>query len=441
MAKSKTLIRLIGLLIFLLPLVAKAEMPIKPGDILNLEKCIEIATQRHPDIIAAFYKAEANTSKVGQARANYYPQLTGTYDYSRISSFGNSYPGGDLFSSIGGRGPFDQYSTGITLNQEIFNFGKTSTKVTIQKLNQESSQFDLKNIIEEIVFNVRQCYYELLKAKRNKEVGEEAVKQYQLHLKQAKGFYKVGTKPKFDVTKAEVDLSNSQLNLIKLKNALKIAQANLNNAMGIPEAPEYTIEDNLSFEKYEVSFEEALQKAYIHRPDLKSIIAQKKSAQASIALAQKGYYPELTGNAAYNWSGKDFPLERRWNAGVGISLPIFNGFLTKYQIDEAQANLLVYQNNEESLKQKIFLEVQQSFLNLKAAEEAIPTAELTVKQAEENLKIATGRYAAGVGNPIEVADAEVAFINAKTNYNQALCDYKVAIAALEKAIGLGGSKK
>ncbi|MCX8011789.1 MAG: TolC family protein, partial [Desulfobacterota bacterium] len=162
MIKSKSLISLILFLNFLLTIAVKAEVPIKSGDILNLEKCIEIALQRHPDIIAAFYKVKANKSKVGQAQANYYPQLTGTYNYSRISSFGNSYSGeNDLFTGgMGERGPFDQYFTGINLNQEIFNFGKTSTKVAIQKLNQESSQFDLKNMIEAIVFNVRQCYYE-----------------------------------------------------------------------------------------------------------------------------------------------------------------------------------------------------------------------------------------------------------------------------------------
>jgi outer membrane protein TolC len=266
-------------------------------------------------------------------------------------------------------------------------------------------------------------------------VGEETVKQYQQHLEQSKGFYEVGTKPKYDVIKAEVDLSNARLNLIKLENALKIAQVNLKNAMGTPEVPEYTVEDNLSFQKYETTLEDSIEKAYKNRPDLQSIIAQKKAAKESIVLSQKGYYPILTGNAAYNWLGEEYPMGHGWNAGVGVSFPIFSGFLTKYQVDESTANFYVLQNNEESLKQTIFLEVQQSFLTLKAAEEAIPTAELVVKQAEENLDIANGRYTAGVGNPIEVTDAEVTLSNAKTTYNQTLYDYKVAIASLEKAVG------
>ena len=414
-----------------------AEEIIKKDELLSLERCIEIATKRQPDIIAAFYNVDANKSRVGQAKANYYPQVNSTYNYNRISPI--TTPGNKL--SSGAVNDYDQYSSDITLSQDIFDFGKTSNQVNIQKFNLDSSRSDLENMIEQIIFNVKESYYGLLKAQRNRDVGEETVKQYQQHLEQAKGFYEVGTKPKFDVTKAEVDLSNSRLSLIQLKNAAQIAKVTLNNAMGIPDAPEYSIEDNLSFQKYEATLEDSIEKAYKNRPDLQSIIAKKRAAEESIALSQKGYYPILTGNAAYNWLGEEYPMGHGWNAGVGVSFPIFTGFLTKYQVDESTANFYVLQNNEESLKQMILLEVQQSYLTLRAAEEAIPTAELAVKQAEENIDIANGRYAVGVGNPLEVTDAEVTLSSAKTNYNQALYVYKVAIASLEKAVGIRSEVK
>ena len=414
-----------------------AEEIIKKDELLNLERCIEIATKKQPDIIAAFYNVDANKSRVGQAKAHYYPQVNSTYNYNRISPIAT--PGNKV--SSGAVNDYDQYSSDITLSQDIFDFGKTSNQVNIQKFNLDSSRSDLENMIEQIIFNVKESYYGLLKAQRNRDVGEETVKQYQQHLEQAKGFYEVGTKPKFDVTKAEVDLSNSRLSLIQLKNAAQIAKVTLNNAMGVPDAPEYSIEDNLSFQKYEATLEDSIEKAYKNRPDLQSIIAKKRAAEESIALSQKGYYPILTGNAAYNWLGEEYPMGHGWNAGVGVSFPIFTGFLTKYQVDESTANFYVLQNNEESLKQMILLEVQQSYLTLRAAEEAIPTAELAVKQAEENIDIANGRYAVGVGNPLEVTDAEVTLSSAKTNYNQALYVYKVAIASLEKAVGIRSEVK
>ncbi|MCX5718766.1 MAG: TolC family protein, partial [Nitrospirae bacterium] len=218
---------------------------------------------------------------------------------------------------------------------------------------------------------------------------------------------------------------------------LRVARVTLNNTMGITVAPDYYVIDNLTFKKYEIEFVKALEMAYSNRPDLRSVIAKKEAAGESIELVKKDYYPSLSGNASYNWSGeKVSSLDSGWTVGATLTFPIFSGFLTQYQVEESKANLNVLKANEESLRQGVFLEVQQAYLNLQDAEERIPTAELAVRQAEENLDIANGRYIAGVGNPIEVTDAQVAYTSAKTAYIQALYDYKVAQSSLEKAMGV-----
>jgi outer membrane protein len=431
MKQLKQFVPLILFLIFIMPFKAGAEDIIKKGEPLNLERCIEIALKRQPAIIAAMGTANASQSKIGEVKANYYPQVDWTSSASRTAVGTRTSFGFETRSVM-----FNSYSTGATLNQNIFDFGKTASQVKIQKLNYDSSLSDLVNVSDQIILNVKQTYYGVLQTKRNRDVASEAVKQFQQHLDQAKGFFEVGTKPKFDVTKAEVDLSNAKLNLIKAENAVRIAVANLNNAMGVPDAPEYEVEDNLFFKKYEVTFDNAILKAYQNRPDLKSIISKKQAAENSIELAKKDYYPVLTGTAGYDYAGNIFPLQRGWNIGATFSFPVFNGFLTKYQVEEAKANLNVLKANEESLRQGVFLEVQQAYLNLKEAEDSIPTAELGVKQAEENFEIANGRYAAGVGNPIEVTDAEVLLANAKLSYIQTLYNYKVSQASLEKAMGM-----
>lgn len=416
---------IILLLVLIIPFKAGADEVIKRGEMLNLQRCIEIAIKRHPNIIAAMSTVDVNRSRIGQAQANYYPQLNWSSGYSRYSPV----------SRTTSRS-FDEYTSSATLKQNIYDFGKTATQVDIQRLNLNSSRLDLENTSEQLIINVKQAYYGLLQAKRNRDVALETVRQFEQHLEQARGFYEVGTKPKFDVTKAEVDRSNAKLNLIKAENALRIAKVNLNNTLGLPEAPEYEIEDNLLFKKYEIPLEGAIKRAYENRPDLKSIITKKNAAESSIELAKKGYYPTLSGNADYNWAGETFPLNHGWDVGVTVTFPIFSGFLTKYQVNEARSNLNVLKANEEALRQGIFLEVQQAYLNLHEAEERISTAEITVRQAEENLELAKGRYAAGVGNPIEVTDAMVAYSNAKTAYIQALYDHKVAQASLEKAMGV-----
>jgi len=422
--------------LFLIPCEGRAEDVIKKGEVLNLGRCIEIALKMQPTIVAAANTVHATESRVGQAKSNYYPQIDWSSSYDRIKPASGSSSGSSIGASGRTNEAFDRYSTGFTLSQILYDFGKTPTQVKIQNLALDASRSDLRNTTDQIILAVKQAYYGLVQGKYNVLVAKDTVKQTQDHLEQAKGFFTAGTRPKFDVTKAEVDLSNAKLNLIRNDNAFSIARVTLNNAMGIPDAPEYTLDEKLSFEKYEITFEDALSKAYENRPDLQSIIAQRQAAERSIDLAKTGYYPVVAGNAGYSWSGEQFPLDHGWNAGATLSVPLFSGFLTKYQVEEARANLNVLKANEESLKQTIFLEVQAAYLTLRSAEEAIPTAKLGVEQSQENLEIANGRYAAGVGNPIEVTDAEVGLTNARTFYIQALYVDKVAQASIEKAMGM-----
>jgi len=413
--------KIIILIIFaglFLPFRAAAEAPIKKGETLELERCIEIALKKHPGIRAAANTLKAGESRVGQAKSGYYPQVSGTASYSRTDP--TSTTSGRLSTTAGSA--YDSYGSSVALSQNLFDFGKTSTQVKIQTLNLDASRSDFDTTNAQVVFGVKQSYYGLLLTKRNRDVARE-VGQYEQHLVQAKGFFEVGLKPKFDVTKAEVDLSNAKLNLLKADNALRLAQVTLNNAMGLPEAPDYEIQDSLAFQRVEVDLDQSMKKAYDRRPDLQSILAKKKSLDETITLQKKGYTPYVTGNAGYGWGGDSFPLDPGWSIGATLNIPLFSGFSTKYQVDEARANLDVLKANEEMLRQGIFLEVKQAWLNLQEAADRIVTAEVI------------GRYAAGVGSPIEVTDALVAQSNAKTTFIAALYDYKMAQATMEKATG------
>jgi len=406
----------------ILPAGAGAEELIRKGEMLDLQRCIAIALSGHPSIQAAAGTLRAGDSRIGQARSGYYPQLNGSAGYSRTdpTSAGQVY---------------DSYSSSVSLSQNLYDFGKTSTQVKIQEFNRDSSRSDLDNIRTQVSFGVKQTYFGLLQAGKNRDVSREVVGQFQQHLDQAKAFFEVGTKPKFDVTKAEVDLSNAKLTLIKAENAFRLARVALNNAMGLPEAPDYEVADQLSFQRVEIDLDETIRKAYDRRPDLKAIAVKKQSLEQSIELARKGYYPYVTGNAGYGWGGGAFPLDQGWNFGAQLNVPLFSGFSTKYQVAEAQANLEVLAANEALLRQTIDQDVRQAWLNLQEAADRGAAAELTVRQAAENLELANGRYASGVGSPIEVTDALVAASNAKTAQISALYDYKLAQSSLEKAAG------
>ncbi len=410
--------------VWLLPAAALAAAPIRQGDTLDLQRCIAIALERHPSIQAAAGSLSAGESRVGQARSGYYPQVSGAAGYSRTDP--TSGAAGSTYSS---------YSSSLSLSQNIYDFGKTNTQVKVQEFNRDSLRSDLDEVLVQVAFGVKQAYFGLLQAGRNREVAREVVGQFQQHLEQAKAFFEVGTKPKFDVTKADVDLSTAKLNLLKAENVYRLSLVALNNAMGVSEAPDYEVMDPPPFQREKVDLEAVIRRAYDRRPDLRAIAAKRQSLEQGIELARKGYYPSVSGTASYGWGGTDFPLNQGWSFGAQLSVPLFSGYLTKYQVEEARANLEVLAANEALLRQTIYQDVKQAWLNLNEAADRIDTAELSVRQALENLDLANGRYAAGVGSPIEVTDALVAASNAKTAHIAALYDYRLALASLERAAG------
>lgn len=400
------------------------EMPIKPGSYLTLRMCLDISENMNPQIITAKEDYNASKSRVGQTRAEYFPQLDFSSGYSRGGT-------GSWENSSG------QYSSSLGLSQNIYDFGKTSTQVKISELNAESAQLNLNEVISQVVLSVKQAYYQVLYAQEVEKVAAEAFEQSKKHLKQAQGFYETGKSPKFDVTKAEVDCTNAQIDMIKAQNSTRIAIVSLNTAMGIPDAPEYTLENTFVNRYHEIKFETALETAYKNRSDMKITAVQRESAEYSVSLARKGYYPALSGSAGYGWNGSGIDSgDDSWNVGLMLNIPIFNGFSTRHKVDEGIANLKAAESREETLKQSVFLEVKQAYLNFQEAVDKIPVAEMVIKQARENMELADGRYETGVGSPLEVTDGRLAYSQAQNGYIQAVYEYHNGKAVLDKSMGV-----
>jgi outer membrane protein len=403
---------------------------ITAGQVLNMHQCIDIALGQNTAIMAAGGIVQISRSRLGEARSDYYPQLSAAAGYTRTAA-------PDTVVNLPAN-RYDSYTGSVQLYQNIVN-PRTWSAVKAAKQTLEASREDQVATENNVVLSVKTAYYQVLQAKRDRDVAADVISGYQLHLDQAKGFYDVGTKAKVDVIKAEVDLSNAKLALIKAENSYKVSWLNLNTVMGVPDAPQYTIEDNLSYQPYPLTLDEATARAFDNRPDLKSAVARREAAESGISVAQAGHYPVLSGNASYVKGGiglSPSELNDGWSAGVTLNIPLFSGFLVSHQVAEAKGNLYVLKANEEDTRQQILLQVRQAYLALRAAEASISTAELAARQAKENLDLQNGRYAAGVGSPLDVSDAFNTYVQNQSQYISALAIYRVAQAALEQAMGM-----
>lgn len=390
----------------------------------SLNDCIEIALKNNPEILASKEQMKKSLFKIGEARSGYFPEVDLSLSYQR--SYHES-PNRDEYSK--------NYSGQVTLSHTIFDFGKTSNKIDIQRELYKSTESQDRDNILQVIFNVKSAYFNLLKAKKSKETAEEVLKQAQRHLELAKGFYEVGLKPKIEVTKAEVEVSNSKLSLISSDKSVKQALLNLKVAMGMVLMPDFDIKEE-DYGLRKIDEQEAINIALEKNPQLQSIRFNKKAAIYSEDLVKKEYLPTLTGIGRYSYMGEDFPLDRGWSMLLQINFPLFSGWSTTYKLKQAKADTAYYQYKEESLKQNIISQIKALFVLLREASQRIETLKIALKQAKENLNLAMGRYEVGVGSSIEVVDAIVLYESTNTQYWQAVYDYNVTYSEIEKTLGM-----
>lgn len=390
----------------------------------SLSDCIDIALKRNPELLASKQQLNKSFFKIGEARSGYFPEIDLSLSYQR--SYQETRVGENYSKNYLGQ---------ISLSQTIFDFGKTLTKVVIQKELYKATESQDRDTILNILFNVKSAYFNLLKAKKQKETAEEVLKQAQRHLELAKGFYEVGLKSKIEVTKAEVELSNAKLNLIIAERGLRQALLNLKVAMGVVDIPDFEIKEE-EYAIRKMDERESINLAIERNPQLQALRFNKQASLYSEDLIRKEYLPTIVGTGRYAYTGESFPLDRGWSLLLQINLPLFTGWSTTYKLKQAKSDFAYYHYREESLRQQIISQLKNLFVQLKEASQRIDTLKIALKQAKENLDLAMGRYEVGVGSSIEVVDAIVLYEQTNTQYWQAIYDYNVTYAEIEKIVGI-----
>jgi outer membrane protein len=414
------------------------------GSSLSLTQAISLALEKHPSVKQARETVAATRDQIGVSRAGYFPKLNfaGNYYYGNaFASTGRltgSPTSGGLTGTVTGPSESSFYFYQFQANQLLYDFGKTPGLVAQSRSSFHESEQDYFGTRQQVVLDARTAYFGYLAAQRAQKVQEETVRQNQELLKQAQGFFQVGLKAKIDVTKAEANLFQAEASLIQAKNNVALAQVTLMNALGIKTWPYKKVEDVLEVTPQPKSLEEITATAMQRRPELQKNRYQQEFNLAGIKVARSGYFPTFTSTAAYGWQALDTPFANstnNWYVGAGVNFPLFEGLATTYSVSQNKAQLRSTLENYEVLRQNVTKEVSQAYLNVKTGWELIRATKKALEASRENLRLAWGRYQAGIGTIIEFTDAQVQFSQADLNFVQALYNYRVYEAQLDKAVG------
>lgn len=403
------------------------------GDnVLTLDTIVETAIRKNPGITYTQQEVEAARARVMQATSAYLPQVSAVTDYSRLNTWKtNVFTGNDF------RGQYDYYRVGISVSQYLYDFGQTSGKVDSSRYALSASEQNVVKTVADTVRDTKKVYFEVLKRQNLVKVSQESIRIQEEHLNQARAFYQAGIRPKIDVTKSETEYANSRLTLIRTEYALNSSRFDLETLLGGPPAPgPYQLADVPIMTTAELSnLQTLIQEANERRPEISGIKDQIKAGQAMLSSSEGSRWPTISANAGSSWENREFPLEDYWQVGLSLSWPLFTGFRTQGKIAEYRAEIDKLLAKLKQTELLILNEVSVAFLGLNTAIEAIGTSEQAVKQAQENLDLADGRYRNGVGNAIEYSDAELALTQAKSNLVQAAYQYYQQTAELDHAVG------
>ncbi|HYT57533.1 MAG TPA: TolC family protein [Verrucomicrobiae bacterium] len=403
------------------------------GKLLTIEDAVRIGLDNHPRIKSANERIGSQQAVLGQQMSAYYPTITFNNNYRSTNASSSS-------SVSEHASPTANSQTNF--NYTIYNFGKREGTVQAARDTLSAVEQDYATTTQDIILSIKQAYYVYLGSQALVKVRQETVRSRELLVRQAQGFYEVGTRARIDVARAEANLFTAQADLIAAENGVKIAWVTLRNAMGSPRLPEQPVAEDSPEVEFSMNLAGARNVAFDARTELKSFEAQRKASDQLIAAARRGHLPDLIFDAFYvrrTGSGDTkptFPLKQEgWQAQVSLNIPIFDGFRTTNRVEETLHNYYNVKAQEEDRRQLIALEVEQSYLRVVETQERIRATESAARAAKENLDLAQGRYQVGVGSIIEVTDAETLYTDAQTTYIRTIYDYKIADAQLARAMG------
>jgi len=395
-------------------------------DRLSIEDCVHVALVNNPQAVSARLAVQSAAISLSNAKNALLPKAS--------ASIGSQY------TTSGGSGidrvHNNSAQSSIDAQLSISGLTDIGRNIRTQQLTLESSRMNLCETENAIVSSVKSAYYALLAAQRTVEIRTQSRDLYQEQYARTKAFYDQGLRPKVDVTTAEVDLNNAILSLIRATNLVKTRNAALANVMGVTHNKEFLLDDNIEKEDFPYSFEQALTQAYENRPDVKASKLALQIKDIQLTQAKAAYFPTITFGASYSKNGNDFQLDNNYTRlFAGAEIPIFTAFTVRNGVKQAKINLAAAQNNDRSLANTVFLEVQNAFVKLNEAAESIPVAISNVEKAKENMELAQGRYNEGIGDIIALKDAQVAYTDAELSLLTARFDYAIALAELKKAMG------
>lgn len=405
---------------------------------LTLTEAVDLALRRNGAILQAKSELEANYGVSMQIRSIALPQLKvdGDYIHTDQNEFEPVAPGLD--------DPPDRRWFGrIRLVQSIYEGGRMLSSLRTARLTKEQAVARYSAAVADTVLETRTAYFDAQLHGAKVEVMQDSTELLEKQAADAKRRYEAGLLQELDVLRAEVAYANARPKLLRARSESRLAKIRLADLLGLDSS--YQGWENMSFQSMVpfadqpvgLKLAEIIAEALDNRPEIRAQQLLIGIQRERLKQARSGYKPSIQILTGYGGLNDDLDRDLRgWFAGVQVSWDLFDGLRTQGKIKEAQAELAKAEQASKDLVRDVELEVRTAYSSVTVAGETLEAQRQAQDQAEKALRIANRRFEAGELTQLEVFAAQTALTEARTSKVQTLHDLNVALARLERAIGM-----
>jgi len=416
---------------------------------LGVNDAIQLGMAGNRDLALGRMERDRASEQVRKAWSALLPQADARFEYTRHIE-----PTVVYFPSFGtaGVGPITEYaismdnaaSARLSFSQKLFD-ARSFAALRASSLVRSISEEAYRAVVADVVTGIRKAYYSVLAADAGLKLYRESMRRNHEALRQSRALFTEGMAADIDTLKAYLAVENIRPDLLKAQKLTLIERARLKNLLGLAPSDSLELTDSLSVPVApgHPSLDEAYRQALDARPDIRQLELQVDAESENIGVARGERYPMLTvvgqlqtqtqfddGTAL---SSTDWPVTS--SVGVQVSLPLFSGYRISAGVAEAKIKRMQARTRLEKLKADVRSELEVRLAEVEEALARVRVQDRTVLTAERSYRISLLRYREGVGSHLELTDAELQLFKARTDHEQALYDYLVASAELDRSLG------
>jgi outer membrane protein TolC len=332
-----------------------------------------------------------------------------------------------------------QYGAGLTVNQTIFDFGRTQHLVAARTDLVGAAKEDASAQVGTMLVSVEQAFYGVLHAQHQLELSEQNLKQRDATLRQAEAFVEGQLRSGVDLQVASANHADAASKLIAAKNDVRFAFAELNHAMGLTSMEEFALAEEGSSVSSSVakSAEEAMSLAVKQRPEVLSAINQSKASNQQLKAVRSELSPRLDAVGSVGAINKSSLMsdDKNYAVGIELSIPIFSGGYVEGRVSEERQKRATALAQEQMVRESVKLQAAKAWLDLQTRQAQLVSIEQQVAAAEKSLKLASERYNLRLGSIVELNESETLAIQARERLEDARFVVKLATSELAWATG------